>query len=183
MELRMEEMKKTRYEPIPFPGSNSGGSQAYKANFVLEGNCRPFGRAHAEESSRPSTAESGRSLHLGADTQFRRTRHNREYSGFPVTQPRHNPSQHSAIRRQLEKIAAHGLFARSERMARFLRFAVEGVLEGKSNELKEYSIGVEVFDRPQTYDPRVDPIVRVEARRLRAKLKSYYEADGRNDRV
>jgi serine/threonine-protein kinase len=100
-----------------------------------------------------------------------------------VTQPRHNPSQHSAIRRQLEKIAAHGLFARSERMARFLRFAVEGVLEGKSNELKEYSIGVEVFDRPQTYDPRVDPIVRVEARRLRAKLKSYYEADGRNDRV
>ena len=100
-----------------------------------------------------------------------------------MTQPRHNTSQLSAIRRQLDKIAAHGLFARSERMVRFLRFAAERVLEGKSSELKEYSIGVEVFDRPESYDPRVDPIVRVEARRLRAKLKSYYETDGRNDPV
>ena len=100
-----------------------------------------------------------------------------------MTQPRHTISQHSAIRRQLEKIAVHGLFTRSERMVRFLRFAVERVLEDKSNELKEYSIGVEVFDRPESYDPRVDPIVRVEARRLRAKLKNYYESDGRNDPV
>src|SRR5689334_7338120 len=68
-------------------------------------------------------------------------------------------------------------------MARFLRLAVERVLDGKSSELKEYSIGVEVFDRPQSYDPRVDPIVRVEARRLRSKLKTYYESDGRNDSV
>lgn len=100
-----------------------------------------------------------------------------------MTQPRHTTSQHSAIRRQLEKIAAHGLFARSERMVRFLRLAVEHVLEGKSSELKEYLIGVEVFDRPPSYDPRVDPIVRVEARRLRAKLNSFYENDGRNDPV
>jgi len=100
-----------------------------------------------------------------------------------VTQPRPTLSQHSAIRRQLDKITAHGLFARSERMARFLRLAVERVLDGKSSELKEYLIGVEVFDRPQSYDPRVDPIVRVEARRLRSKLKTYYESDGRNDSV
>ena len=100
-----------------------------------------------------------------------------------MTQPRPALSQHSAIRRQLDKITAHGLFARSERMARFLRLAVERVLEGKSSELKEYLIGVEVFDRPQSYDPRVDPIVRVEARRLRSKLKTYYESDGRNDSV
>src|SRR5690242_13091816 len=68
-------------------------------------------------------------------------------------------------------------------MARFLRLAVERSLDGKSEELKEYLIGVEVFDRPDSYDPRVDPIVRVEARRLRAKLKNYYESDGRNDPV
>ena len=68
-------------------------------------------------------------------------------------------------------------------MARFLRLAVERSLEGKADQLKEYLIGVEVFDRPASYDPRVDPIVRVEARRLRSKLKSYYEGDGRNDPI
>ena len=100
-----------------------------------------------------------------------------------MAQPRSSPSQHSAIRRQLEKIMAHGLFARSERMVRFLRLAVERTLEGKADELKEYLIGVEVFDRPSSYDPRVDPIVRVEARRLRSKLKAYYAGDGNNDPV
>ncbi len=68
-------------------------------------------------------------------------------------------------------------------MGRFLRFAVESALEGRADELKEYLIGVEVFDRKGSYDPRVDPIVRVEARRLRAKLKAYYEGDGRGDPV
>jgi TolB-like protein len=68
-------------------------------------------------------------------------------------------------------------------MARFLRVAVERTLDGKGDELKEYLIGVEVFDRKSDYDPRVDPIVRVEARRLRAKLKQYYDGDGRGDAV
>lgn len=62
-------------------------------------------------------------------------------------------------------------------MARFLCFCVEQVLAGRGAELKEYAIGVEVFDRKADYDPRVDPIVRVEARRLRDKLKRYYEAE------
>lgn len=100
-----------------------------------------------------------------------------------MSQPRRTPVQHSAIREQLEKILAHGLFVRSERMGRFLRLAVERTLEGKPEELKEYLLGVEVFDRKSSYDPRVDPIVRVEARRLRAKLKAYYEGDGRSDPV
>jgi serine/threonine-protein kinase len=91
--------------------------------------------------------------------------------------------QHSAIRGQVEKILAHGLFVRSERMGRFLRLAIERTLEGRTNELKEYLLGVEVFDRKTSYDPRVDPIVRVEARRLRSKLRSYYEGDGRNDPI
>jgi serine/threonine-protein kinase len=84
---------------------------------------------------------------------------------------------------QLEKILAHGLFARSERMGRFLRVAVERALDGRADELKEYLIGVEVFDRKQSYDPRVDPIVRVEARRLRSKLKAYYDGEGRSDPI
>jgi TolB-like protein/Flp pilus assembly protein TadD len=83
----------------------------------------------------------------------------------------------------MDKILAHRLFSRSARMARFLRFAVDHCLCGRADDLKEYVIGVEVFDRSEAYDPRVDPIVRVEARRLRSKLKAYYEADGAGDHV
>jgi len=60
---------------------------------------------------------------------------------------------------------------------RFLQFVVERTLAGEGQNLKEYLIGVEVFDRRPGYDPRVDPIVRVEARRLRAKLAEYYRTE------
>jgi TolB-like protein/tetratricopeptide (TPR) repeat protein len=112
-----------------------------------------------------------------------RTRHNTENRGNSVTQPVPTTIQHSAIRGQLEKILAHALFVRSERMGRFLRLAIERTLEGRTGELKEYLLGVEVFDRKSSYDPRVDPIVRVEARRLRSKLQSYYDGDGRDDTI
>ena len=91
--------------------------------------------------------------------------------------------QDSAVRQQVDKILAHGLFTRSERMGRFLRVAVEHSLGGRAADLKEYLIGVEVFDRKETYDPRLDPIVRVEARRLRSKLKAYYDSVGCQDEV
>jgi serine/threonine-protein kinase len=99
-------------------------------------------------------------------------------------QPSNQPAlTDSAVRQQLEKILAHRLFSRSGRMARFLRLTVERALAGQAAELKEYLIGVEVFDRKASYDPRVDPIVRVEARRLRSKLNAYYDGDGRTDPV
>lgn len=98
-----------------------------------------------------------------------------------MSQVRQADIQQAAVRQQVEKILAHDLFTRSERMGRFLRLAVERSLDGKADELKEYLIGVEVFDRKASYDPRVDPIVRVEARRLRSKLKAYYAGDGRGD--
>lgn len=78
----------------------------------------------------------------------------------------------------LDRICASREFAQSARMRRFLRFSVERALAGDRDALKEYTIGVEVFDRPGDYDPRVDSIVRVEARRLRRKLKSYFEKAG-----
>jgi hypothetical protein len=59
-----------------------------------------------------------------------------------VTQPVPTTIQHPAIRGQLEKILAHALFVRSERMARFLRLAIERTLEGRTTELKEYLLGV-----------------------------------------
>ena len=86
-----------------------------------------------------------------------------------------------SVRTQLRKILSSGTFARSERLARFLKFTVEQILQGNDNNLKEFVIGVEVFDKTEKYDPRMDPIVRVEARRLREKLRHYYATDGRED--
>jgi len=84
---------------------------------------------------------------------------------------------------QLDKLVQSRLFARSGRMCRFLRFAVEHALAGTGDQIKEYSVGVEVFDRRHDYDPRTDPIVRVEARRLRQKLRAYYKSEGQNDSI
>src|ERR1700676_2128489 len=84
-------------------------------------------------------------------------------------------------RAQLQKILAHALFVRTQRMSRFLQFGVEHTLAGTGHQVKEYLVGVDVFDRPKDYDPRVDPIVRVEARRLRQKLRSYYASSGKKD--
>jgi TolB-like protein/Tfp pilus assembly protein PilF len=88
-----------------------------------------------------------------------------------------------AIREQVGKILSSAVFADSERMSRFLRFAVDTALNGHADRLKEIVIGSEVFDRGATYDPRLDPIVRVEARRLRTKLRAYYEGPGKQDPV
>jgi serine/threonine-protein kinase len=87
------------------------------------------------------------------------------------------------VRAQVDRILASRFFARSERLCRFLRFCVEHTLEEKGNQLKEQLVGVEVFDRKGDYDPRTDPIVRVEAMRLRSKLKAYYTSTGRPDCV
>jgi hypothetical protein len=60
-------------------------------------------------------------------------------------------------------------------MGRFLKFIVEETLAGRSNQLREYSIGISVFDRDESFEPGIDPIVRNEARRLRHKLLEYYQ--------
>jgi serine/threonine-protein kinase len=85
------------------------------------------------------------------------------------------------VRAQLDKILGSGAFAGSERPSRFLRFIVEQALEG--HPLKETLVGVEVFGRKPAYDPRLDGVVRVEAVKLRSRLKEYYESEGANDEV
>lgn len=86
------------------------------------------------------------------------------------------------VRTQLERILAAPAFA-SGRHPRFLRYVVERTLAGEADQLKEYVLGLEVFDRSDGYDPRLDSIVRVEARRLRAKLEEYYAGPGADDPV
>jgi len=68
-------------------------------------------------------------------------------------------------------------------MSRFLRFCVEETLADRASEIKEFTLGLGVFDRPVDFDPRTDPIVRVEARRLRDKLANYYRNEGAGDEL
>jgi serine/threonine-protein kinase len=85
-----------------------------------------------------------------------------------------------AIREQLERVLASPGFARNERLSRFLRFVVEGTLEGRSAELKESVLAIEVFGRKPVLIKQ-DSIVRTEATRLRARLAEYYGDGGRSD--
>ncbi|MEA3006201.1 MAG: hypothetical protein QOI94_1470, partial [Acidobacteriaceae bacterium] len=87
------------------------------------------------------------------------------------------------VRAELERLLQSPLFLQSDRLARFLRFAIENALAGNAEVLKEYVIGTEVYDRKPPYHPSQDSIVRTEARRLRAKLKEYYESEGKNNPV
>ena len=67
------------------------------------------------------------------------------------------------MRRQLERVLESPGFSRNERLSRFLRFVVEGHLDGKDHELKESVIAIEVFGRRPDFDSRLDPVVRTEA--------------------
>jgi tetratricopeptide (TPR) repeat protein len=86
-----------------------------------------------------------------------------------------------AVRRQLEQVLKSPGFARNERLCGFLRFVVERHVDGRSKELKESVIGIEVFGREPSYDTKADPIVRTEARRLRTRLREYYDGPGAGD--
>jgi hypothetical protein len=87
------------------------------------------------------------------------------------------------VRAQLDRILASATFAEADRPSRFLRFVVERALEGRAAEIKESVVAVEVLSRSPSFDPRSDPIVRTEAGRLRTRLSSYYEAEGKADEV
>ena len=88
-----------------------------------------------------------------------------------------------AIRAQVERMTKSNVFANSPQLAAFLLFVVEALLRGKSERLKGYTIGVEVLRRDVTFDPQIDPIVRVEATRLRRAIERYYAGPGANDAI
>ena len=82
---------------------------------------------------------------------------------------------------ELARVLASQTFRQVERLKRFLNFVVSEALSGRGDQLKEYVIGVQVFDKESSFDPRADPIVRVQARRLRARLVRYYRDEGHED--
>jgi Tol biopolymer transport system component len=87
------------------------------------------------------------------------------------------------VRAQVDRILASKAFAGAERASSFLRFVVESKLTGRAKEIKEFVIAVEVLGRTSSFDSKSDPIVRVEAGRLRERLTSYYEEEGAKDVV
>src|SRR3954466_7538701 len=89
----------------------------------------------------------------------------------------------TAAGQELDRILASATFRQVDRLKRFLRFVALEALQGRGDQLKEYVIGVQVFDKNASFDPRADPIVRVQARRLRARLERYYHEEGSTDAV
>ena len=84
---------------------------------------------------------------------------------------------------QLERVLGHPLFRSSQRLTAFLRFAVESSVGGRLDRLKEVVLGAEVFGRGAAYNPQEDPVVRVMAGRLRARLAEYYQGGGATDPI
>jgi len=93
-----------------------------------------------------------------------------------------NPTP-KAIRLQLQRILQSAEFRGSDKQRKFLSFVVEETLEGRGSQLKGYTVAVSVYGRRESFDPQVDPIVRVEAGRLRRALEHYYLTTGVNDPV
>src|SRR5215467_8123260 len=79
-----------------------------------------------------------------------------------------------AIRRQLDRILANPLFRNSKRYPMLFRYVVEQALEGHAGQLRERTLGIEVFERDQEYDTNLDPVVRVTAGEIRKRIAQYY---------
>jgi TolB-like protein/Tfp pilus assembly protein PilF len=90
-------------------------------------------------------------------------------------------AENEKILAQLDRILSSKGFRRADRLKRFLTFTVNETLAGHGEQLKEFVIGVEVFDKGPKFDPRSDPIVRVQARRMRGQLANYYHEEGQNE--
>ena len=84
---------------------------------------------------------------------------------------------------QVRRILQSTTFRNATTLQQLLQFLAAKTTTGSSDVLKEYTIGVEALGRKQDFDPKVDPIVRVQSHRLRLKLKEYYDTEGRHDPV
>ena len=98
------------------------------------------------------------------------------------TPPPDGPSR-AQIETQLARLLASDAFGGASRSQEFLRFVVEEAMAGRQDRLGGYTLGVEIFGRAEDFDPQTDPIVRVEASRLRRRLEHHYLTEGTEDAV
>lgn len=104
-------------------------------------------------------------------------------SPAPLTATAEAGPREDDIRLALARIVVHPLFAKSIKLQRFLTYVVEETIAGRAARLKAYNIATIALGRPDSFDPSQDPIVRVEASRLRRALTAYYAGDGVSDPV
>ena len=97
--------------------------------------------------------------------------------------PQHDGPDASAVRSSLERVLNHPQFVAAPRLASFLKFIVETTLEGNGRLIKAYTVATMALDRPDSFDPAADAIVRVEANRLRNALARYYACEGSEDAI
>jgi hypothetical protein len=95
----------------------------------------------------------------------------------------HAAPSEQAVRRELRALVSADGLRISERNRRFLSYVVSEALCGRGDRIKAYSIGVDVFGRTENFDPTIDPIVRVEAARLRSALCAYYRLAGADHQI
>ena len=112
-----------------------------------------------------------------------RNRRSGDISSNHAPRPRNGEVSPEAIQTQLERILSSSIFVNARQPSGFLRHVVQSAAAGQADRLKEYSIGVDVFGRDPSFDPRLDSVVRVEATRVRRKLRDYYAAEGSTDPV
>lgn len=102
----------------------------------------------------------------------------KRHSKKPTSVNRDSVISADEVQAELQRILADNVFANAEKMKRFLRFVVQETLEGRGERLNEALVGMEVYSNGKAFEPRIDSTVRVEAGRLRAKLREFYESQG-----
>jgi TolB-like protein/Flp pilus assembly protein TadD len=93
------------------------------------------------------------------------------------------PHSTEAIQAELAQILSSQAFQGAQRPSNFLKYVVEQTLAGHGEQIKEYCIATDVFGRKESFDPRLDPVVRVEATKLRSRLAGYYRTEGQQDPI
>jgi len=101
--------------------------------------------------------------------------------GKPADVPARSAALSSDPRAELQRVLESKDFPATERNRNFLQFVVEKELSGHDGKIDAYEIGTKVFGRPETFDPITDPIVRIEAGKLRRDLETYYLKEGRRN--
>ena len=107
---------------------------------------------------------------------------------MPGPDPRQRPVSRpvalkTIIGARLEKILSSNVFKTADRLRELLRFTVHETMAGRGGDLKEYLLAVTVLGKGESFDPKADPIVRIQMRRLREHLERYYASEGRYDPV
>ena len=152
---------------------------------VLAERCHQGGNHSVKETSGhgfivPGAPTRGEGV-KNAKTQFPAACHIMNTMTSPGSTPELTRSSDERVLDQLNRILASKAFRQADRLKRFLSFVVEETVAGRSDRLKEFAVGVEVFGKDTSFDPRNDPIVRVQARRLRAQLTRYYREEGQEE--